>query len=72
MMANLSLAHASSEKHKAELVTNGTRLATVDEAGNTKLHESLPSEQTGCALLANLLVTRGNLIKFYSETCDES
>lgn len=54
MMTNLSL---SLEQGRSSLV-NGTRLATVDLAGQRKLH-AVPPEQTRCSLLNNLLVSRG-------------
>lgn len=54
MMTNLSLP-LDGESGK---MVNSTRLATVDPAGQASLH-LVPAEQTGCALLNNLLVTRG-------------
>ena len=55
MMTNLSLLL---EAGKSSLVDNGTRLATVDAAGRRILHV-VPPKQTRCALLNNLLVSRG-------------
>ncbi|KAK4029539.1 hypothetical protein OUZ56_022520 [Daphnia magna] len=54
MMTNLSL---TLEEGKSNIV-NGTRLATVDPAGQRMLHV-VPPEQTRCSLLNNLLISRG-------------
>lgn len=51
MMANLLL----NDGHD---LVNATRLATIDGSGSRKLHQ-VPPSQTGCALLSNLLVSRG-------------
>ena len=61
MMANLSLAlpDEGTQTTTTTTIVNGSRLATVDSTGQRKLHEALSPEQTGCSLLANLLVTRG-------------
>ena len=53
MMANLCLSLDPGGKK-----VNGTRLATVDPAGQRQLHV-LPPEQTRCSLLSNLLVSHG-------------
>lgn len=54
MMTNLSLPMDGS----CGKMVNSTRLATVNPAGQPSLH-LVPTQQTGCALLNNLLVTRG-------------
>jgi len=62
MMANLSLKlkdDCTPTNTTVTTIVNGSRLATVNSTGQRKLHESLSPEQTGCSLLANLLVTHG-------------
>lgn len=53
MMTNISLPLDPAQK-----IVNNTRLATVNSSGQRHLHV-VPPEQTRCALLNNLLVTRG-------------
>ena len=52
MMTNLKLGNGGT------VINNSTRLASVDASGRVELH-TVPKEQTGCALLSNLLVSRG-------------
>ena len=49
---------------------NSTRLATVNETGTRQLH-GVPPNQTGCALLNNLLVTRGETSSVLHVKCEK-